>query len=163
MTGWEVVNDQDHAEKNTPYRTWFWLPYFVWPLRGAIAGALRAAQSLGRKFHPIIQVTGHEIFSAEDSPHHQLVPANELPRGAFVIRVTWEKHGEGTPVVVLVAIIALIIVAVGGWVVMAKVTERQFTQVLDDLRDTLHGFFSPGFVVAAMVVLVVIFTRGGKS
>ena len=163
MTGWETVGAQDHAEANVPYRTTFWCAGYAWPFRGAIAGACRAAQALGTAFNPIIRVTGHEIFSEADSPTHASVPTNELPRGAFVVRVTWEKHGSGTLVIVLVAIIALIIVGVAGWVIIAKVTEKQFTQVMQAVGGAAKSVLSPGFVVAAMVVAVVALTHGGKQ
>lgn len=155
-TGWVQTSDDEEAQLGTEYRTWYWLPGSTAGLVPAISTALRAAKALGNAFHASVHVVAWEIFTPQNSPSY---PGIDAPVGSYVVRVRWAKHGGGTPVLVLALIIMAIITAVAGWVIVTKVTEKQFHEVGSGIGSAFDKLLSPGLVIAAMVIVVVLVAR----
>lgn len=162
-TGWKRVGRGEGAEFGVSYRTFYyidetklrWSKPLSEKLAKLIYGADRASELIGH-----VSIDRVVVYSPAATPQ----PAG---RGTgksrlWGIKVEWHKIGKGTPVVVIAgAIIAVVAVLVAGWVIVATVTEKQFSEVREDLRDFFGGVkeLSPGLVIAA-IVMAFLFLRG---
>lgn len=159
---WERVDAAAAAEHGVTYRSWYVIDF---PYSTAVADATSAALMAFDRLAPdrLVKVRSFDIWSPETRPRDLPLAQDYLPRSAWVLRVTWEKASDSTPVHVLAAaVIAVIAAVVIGWTVIATVTERQAREFGGGVKDILGQLLSPGFVVAALIATVTIF-RGRKA
>lgn len=160
MSSWSRVADREEAEFGIRYRTSFFVARiaFVGPVVQALYRALELARAGARVAG--VRIVSYEIYGPGRVPENVNAPAHELARGAWLVRVEWEKSGPGTPVHVLVAAIALIVTAVVGWLVVATVTEKQLAALGAGLSDAARRLFNPGMAIAAVIAIALITRKG---
>jgi uncharacterized protein YneF (UPF0154 family) len=157
---WATVAPSEEAQFDQRYRSTFVLTAAAWPF--IRPEAIRAALTVGTRLAGgRVQVDKLEIYGRGSLPQDMKYHSRNVDD--WGVRVTWRKISAGTPALILAgAVVAVIAALVGGWMIVAKFTERELmevgTGVAQTLRDTL---FSPGFIVAAMIVAVVAFKRKG--
>jgi len=157
---WQMVEPTHEARFDERYRSSFVLTAAALPfIRPEM---IRAALTIGTRLAGgRVQVDKLEIFGRGSLPVELKYHSRNVDD--WGVRVTWRKIAAGTPALLLAgAVVSVIAALVGGWMIVAKFTQRELMEVGGGIADTLRDtVFSPGFIVAAMVAVVVLSKRRG--
>ena len=158
---WEVVSPGGEADLEHTYRTTYFFSGTLPPawLRLRVFDAVRFAAKTTNRF----KVVAQDFFTPEQTAGFPGKPVGAARPWAF--RVTWKKIGEGTPLaffmgpsgLLTIAIIGVIVVTAGA-VVLGRTVERSANK----LGDQFRALFSPGSVIATMVIVAVIYASRRK-
>lgn len=165
MSTWIPVNDTDDAELGVRYRTS--VPLAAWTFPIVNISGVQAALAVGKKIAgDRVRIIRHEIFAPGTAPTDWV--ARGFRPSDWGVRVTWEKTGSGTPILVYAGAIAgVIAVATLSWLVVAKFTEKEFREFNEEIRTTGDKFkdflkdtlFNPGVIISAVVGIALITRR----
>lgn len=158
---WERVAEGQDAVKNDVYRTTFFItgPYPNDYIKGLLMQAVRTIAHNSGRMHIRMQ----HFLSHEDS---EQVWGSNRPYGTWAYRVEWKKLGDGTPLAFFMGPAGLLTLAIVGVLVLivgALIVGREVERLSEELGGGFKDIFSPALVVALVVIVGLISTKGGKT